>query len=209
MRIPKAIGLAAIATVLGAAAFLRLAPTVFSRVPRVLAQTSGTESTTEEPSVFTPAHRTVLDAFRDFFDMRRQPVQPIAYTHKVHLANGMQCLNCHTGVDTGPDATIPSVKLCMMCHQVIAADRPEIKKLTAYFQRGEDIPWQRVYDYSPEFHVKFNHAPHIRAGVECKVCHGDMTQQTVAVRKVDLTMGYCLDCHRQKKASTDCTTCHY
>ncbi len=167
------------------------------------------QSAAPSSTVFTPAHRTALDAVRDFFGRRRTPVQPIAYTHKVHLAKGMQCINCHTGVDTGPDAELPSVKLCMACHQFIAADRPEIRKLAAYFERGEDIPWQRVYNYSQSAHVKFNHAPHIRAGVDCKSCHGDMTQQTVAVRAVDLNMGYCLDCHKQRKASVDCTTCHF
>lgn len=150
-----------------------------------------------------------MDAVRDFFDVRRVPVQPIAFTHKAHLAAGMQCTDCHAGVDQGPDAAIPSVKLCMTCHQVIATDKPEIKKVAAYFQRGEEIPWQRVYNYSPLEHVKFNHAPHIRAGVDCKTCHGDMTQQTVAVRAVNLTMGACNQCHRLKHAPTDCTTCHF
>ena len=175
-----------------------------AEVGRASAQSAAPSST-----VFTPAHRTALDAVRDFFGRRRTPVQPIAYTHKVHLAKGMQCINCHTGVDTGPDAELPSVKLCMACHQFIAADHREIRKLAAYFERGEDVPWQRVYDYSPSAHVKFNHAPHIRAGVDCKTCHGDMTRQTVAVRAVDMNMGYCLDCHKQKKASVDCTTCHF
>ena len=163
----------------------------------------------ESTGVFTTAHRTALDAVREFFGRHPVPVQPIAYTHKVHLANGMECVNCHTGVDTGPDAQLPSVKLCMMCHQVIATDKPEIKKLTAYAERGEDISWQRVYDYPPSSHVKFNHAPHIRAKVDCKTCHDDMTQQTVAVRKVDMTMGFCLDCHKQRNVSIDCTTCHF
>src|SRR2546426_8657021 len=81
-------------------------------VERAPAQSAAPSST-----VFTPAHRTALDAVRDFFGRRRTPVQPIAYTHKVHLANGMQCINCHTGVDTGPDAALPSVKLCMTCHR--------------------------------------------------------------------------------------------
>jgi hypothetical protein len=159
--------------------------------------------------VFTPAHPTVLDAMREFFNVRRDPVQPIAYTHKVHLANSMQCVDCHVQVEKGPVASIPGVEVCMTCHQAIATEKPEIKKLAAYQARGEDIPWQRVYDYPPSAHVKFNHAPHIRASVECKTCHGDMTQQTVAVRAVNLNMGFCLDCHKQKKASVDCITCHF
>jgi Cytochrome c7 and related cytochrome c len=159
--------------------------------------------------IFTPEHRTVSDAVREFFGSRSKPVQPIAYTHRVHLANGMQCTDCHVGVDQGPDARIPSVNFCMTCHQVIATDKPEIKKMAAYRARGEDIPWQRVYGFQPSAHVRFNHAPHIRAGVDCKLCHGDMTTQTIAERKVDHTMSFCITCHQQKGASIDCVTCHY
>ena len=159
--------------------------------------------------VFTPAHRTVGDAVREFFGVRSKVVQPIAYTHKIHLANGMQCTDCHVGVDRGPDARIPSVNFCMACHQVIATDKPEIKKLAAYRARGEDIPWQRVYGFEPSAHVKFNHAPHIRAGVDCAKCHGDMRTQTVAERKVDHTMGFCVECHRAQNAPVDCLTCHF
>ncbi len=176
-------------------------PSTSQRAP----EPSGAQSS----PVFTPAHRNVLDAIRDFFNRRPAPIQPVAYTHKVHLAKGMQCTDCHAGVETGPDAAIPSVKLCMTCHQVIATDRLEIKKVAAYMARGEEIPWQRVYDFSPSAHVKFNHAPHIRAKVACASCHGDMKQQTVAVRAVNLTMGYCINCHKQRKVSIDCTTCHF
>jgi len=177
--------------------------------PQVDAHRSAAQSAQQVSPIFTPAHRSVRDAIRDFFNRRSEPVQPIAYTHKVHLANSMQCTDCHTSVEQGPVASIPGVQLCMTCHQAIATEKPEIRKVAAYLARGEEIPWQRVYDYSPSAHVKFNHAPHIRAGVECKSCHGDMTQQTVAVRTVNLTMGYCLDCHRARKASIDCVTCHY
>lgn len=163
----------------------------------------------QDTGVYTPAHPTVFDAVKEFFNSRPTPVQPIAFTHKVHLANGLQCTNCHVGVDEGPDARIPSVNFCMTCHQVIAKDKPEIKKVAAYRARGEDIPWQRVYGFEPSAHVKFNHAPHIRAGVQCAACHGDMTTQTVAERKVDHTMGFCIQCHKQEKASIDCVTCHF
>src|SRR5207248_6859085 len=179
------------------------------RRPMLPEQIQPAASAGQGSATFTPAHRTALDAMRDFLGRRPAPVQPIAYTHKVHLAAGLQCLNCHTGADSGPDAQLPGVRFCMACHQIIAADRPEIKKLAAYLERGEDIPWQRVYNYTSYAHVKFNHAPHTRAGIDCKSCHGDMTKQTVAVRVIDLNMGYCLDCHKQKNASVDCLTCHY
>jgi len=159
---------------------------------------------------FTTAHPSVLSAARDYFDEYPTHVkQPIAFTHKIHLEHGMQCTDCHKGVASGPDATIPNVSLCMTCHQVIATDKPEIKKVAAYQKRGEQIPWHRVYWFYQSAHVKFRHGPHIRAGVGCVTCHGDMRQQTVAVRKAGLDMGFCVGCHRMHKAPTDCTTCHF
>jgi len=163
----------------------------------------------EGSEVFTTAHPTVIDSFRSLLGLRREPVQPIAFTHTVHLANGLECDNCHMGTDSGPQASLPSVKFCMSCHMVIAVDRPEIKKIAAYQARGEEIPWVRVYDYDALAHVRFNHAPHIRAQVACSTCHGDMNKQTTAKRVVDLNMGYCISCHQQRKASVECVTCHY
>jgi hypothetical protein len=159
--------------------------------------------------IFTPGHPTFRSALVDFLQIRSEPVQPIAFTHKVHLANNLTCEVCHTGVTQGPQAGIPSAKFCMACHLVIAKDKPEIQKLTAIVGRGEDVARQRVYDYSPLSHVRFNHAPHIRAGVACANCHGDVSQQTVAVKAVNLNMGYCVACHTEKKAPLDCQTCHY
>ena len=159
--------------------------------------------------VFTTAHPSAASAVTDFLDFHpTHPVQPVAYTHKVHLANGLQCETCHVGVDQGPDGRIPGVTSCMTCHQVIDTDNAEIKKIAAYAQRGEEIPWVRVYDYNKSAHVKFNHAPHIRAGVQCASCHGDMTTQTTAERKVNLNMGFCIECHRAKQVSVDCELCH-
>jgi hypothetical protein len=159
---------------------------------------------------FTTAHPDLLAAAKDFADDYPTNVQqPIAFTHKAHLEHHMKCANCHQGVASGPDATIPNVKLCMICHLVIATDKPEIKKVAAYQKKGEQIPWRRVYWFYQSAHVKFRHGPHIRADVDCATCHGDMKDQTVAVRKAGLDMGFCVGCHRVHKAPTDCTTCHY
>jgi hypothetical protein len=160
--------------------------------------------------VFTTAHPTAALAVKDFLDFHPEhPVQPIAFTHAVHLANGLQCEFCHVGVDQGPEAQIPGVALCMTCHIAIDADKPVIKKVAAYQARSEEIPWVRVYNYSDSAHVRFNHAPHIRAGVSCATCHGDMTKQTTAERKVNVNMGFCVECHKQKQVSVDCETCHF
>ena len=135
--------------------------------------------------------------------------QPIAYSHRLHIERGLQCLDCHSNADMGTRATIPSVSKCMLCHARIAADKPEIKKIAAYAAAKREIPWERVYGFDPAALVKFQHAPHIRAKVQCAQCHGDMTQATTAQRLVKHTMGTCLSCHRQNHASEDCATCHY
>jgi hypothetical protein len=160
-------------------------------------------------SVFTPAHRTTADAARDFFAIRPAAVQPIPFPHKTHIAKKAVCADCHESADKGPIAGIPSVKTCMICHSQIATDKPLIKQVTGYADKGLEIPWQRVYGFTREAHVRFNHAPHIRASVDCKTCHGDLAAMTVAERAVDHNMGFCVNCHTQKKASNDCLTCHY
>ncbi|MGC4084920.1 MAG: cytochrome c3 family protein [Vicinamibacterales bacterium] len=76
-------------------------------------------------------------------------------------------------------------------------------------EKGLDLDWQRVYGFTQAAHVRFNHAPHIRANVECATCHGDVAHQTVARRNVDHNMGFCVTCHREKNVSNDCLTCHF
>ena len=160
-------------------------------------------------TVFTPAHRTFGEAVSHFFNRRPTPRQPIPFPHKIHLEKKAVCTDCHESVEKGPVAGIPSVKTCMICHSQIATDKPLIKEVTAYSEKGVEIPWQRVYGFTHEAHVRFNHASHVRANVECATCHGDLATQTVAERVVDHNMGFCVNCHTQKKASNDCLTCHY
>jgi len=135
--------------------------------------------------------------------------QPIAYSHKIHIDHGLRCLDCHSGADTGARAIIPSVSKCMLCHAKIATENPEVKKVAGFAAARREIPWERVYGFDPGALVRFQHAPHIRAGVPCARCHGDMTQAATAQLLVKHNMGTCLSCHRQNHASEDCTTCHY
>jgi hypothetical protein len=139
----------------------------------------------------------------------RAAVQPIAYSHKQHIALGLHCVDCHSSADTGAAATLPSVTKCMLCHAKIAASKPEIQKLAGYAAKKQEVPWQRVYGFDGEALVKFRHAPHFRAKIDCARCHGDMTQATTAEPLVKHTMGTCLSCHRQNKAPEDCAACHY
>ena len=161
-------------------------------------------------AVFTTAHQTAGDAFRDFFGVRPKVEQPIAFPHNVHVAKGLKCTEyCHASATKGPIAGLPSVETCMICHSAIATDRPLIQKITAIEAQHLDLSWQRVYGYSAQAHVRFNHAPHIRANVDCATCHGDVAKQTVAERVVDHNMGFCVNCHKTKNASNDCLTCHF
>jgi hypothetical protein len=135
--------------------------------------------------------------------------QPIAYSHKQHIALGLQCLDCHSSADTSAAATLPSVRKCMLCHAKLGATKPEIRKLAAFAASKREVPWRRVYGFPPESLVKFQHAPHARAKIACATCHGDMTQASTAELLVKHDMGTCLSCHRQYKATEDCTACHY
>lgn len=137
----------------------------------------------------------------------KSPVQPLAFSHKVHAGdNGIQCLYCHHYAPKSPVAGIPSVADCRSCHLFIAPDQPEIKKLMAYWDKGEGIPWIRINNV-PD-HVYFPHMMHIRAKIDCSVCHGRVAKMERVSRTASLKMGWCLDCHRQHKASIDCWTCH-
>jgi hypothetical protein len=135
--------------------------------------------------------------------------QPVAFSHRQHVALGLRCLDCHSSADTSAAASLPSVRKCMLCHAKLDASKPEIQKLAAYNAHKREVPWQRVYSFDPAALVKFPHAPHYRANIDCNRCHGDMAQAITAERVVKHTMGTCLSCHRQNRASEDCVSCHY
>lgn len=161
-------------------------------------------------ATYTSARPTFGAAVNDFLWKEGSPVQPIEFPHDIHIAKGLTCTEaCHESVTKGPVAGLPSVNTCLTCHSVIATDKERIKTITAMSEKGLDLAWQRVYKFAEPAHVKFNHAPHIRNGVECSTCHGDIAHQTVAQRNVTLGMGFCVSCHREKNAPNDCLTCHY
>jgi hypothetical protein len=164
----------------------------------------------DRAEVFTPARPDFISAARDFAGIRPAAVQPLEFPHNVHVAQGLTCTDyCHESAAKGPVAGLPSLTTCMVCHQAIATDRPRIQQLAALEAKGQDVAWQRVYGYTAEAHVRFDHAPHVRAKVDCATCHGAIAEQTVAERNVDLTMGFCVNCHQERQASNECVACHY
>jgi Zn ribbon nucleic-acid-binding protein len=133
--------------------------------------------------------------------------QPIPFSHKQHAVNAhLQCADCHTLAPSGEVYSVPTGKTCMACHSVIAKNSEAIKELKAYVDENEPVPWIRVYEI-PSF-VEFNHKTHINAGAKCSVCHGDVAARDRLWRETDLSMTGCVNCHREKAASTNCTTCH-
>lgn len=145
---------------------------------------------------------------------RQGPKQPIAYSHKIHAGKlGMDCRYCHYGAYKSQWANIPAMSTCMGCHKMAMTDRPEIQKLTAYAERGENIPWVKVHSL-PD-HVKFNHKRHLAAGLPCQQCHGPVQEMDVVYQYSSLKMGWCVDCHRKYEkdpkftATLDCVACHH
>jgi len=142
------------------------------------------------------------------------PKQPINYSHKTHAGKlKMYCRYCHYGAYKSAWANLPAMSTCMGCHKIAVADRPEIQKLTAYYERGEQIPWVKVH-YLPDY-VKFNHKRHMAAGFACQECHGPIQEMDRVYQYSSLKMGWCVSCHRKylddpkHPASMDCLTCHH
>ncbi|HSC36552.1 MAG TPA: c-type cytochrome [Chitinophagaceae bacterium] len=153
-----------------------------------------------------------------------QPEQPIFYSHKVHAGtNQISCLYCHGGAFEGKHANIPSVNMCMNCHMTIneysgeklyredgteVNGTAEIQKIYAasgwdpkakkYAEVKKPIEWTKIHNL-PD-HVFFSHAQHTRAGkVQCQTCHGPIQEMNEVKQFADLSMGWCINCHRESK----------
>ncbi len=144
-----------------------------------------------------------------WYARRRAPDQPIAFSHRIHVSKvGLQCTFCHRYADKSAFAGVPSVQRCMSCHKAVAVDRPEVRKLSEYWEEKEPIPWNRVYRIRKRKYVYFTHKRHVKAGIECSNCHGEVGVMD-KVRKVhSLEMGWCITCHKSRSAPIDCLTCH-
>jgi mono/diheme cytochrome c family protein len=147
------------------------------------------------------------------------PVQPIPFSHKIHAGdNKIDCNYCHTGVRKAKHANIPSVNICMNCHNSIKVESPEIQKIHKHAgydvetktydeSKASPIEWIRVHNL-PDL-AYFNHSQHVKVGgVECQECHIGIEEMDGYVEKTsELTMAWCIDCHRSK--SIDKTNPYY
>ena len=131
-----------------------------------------------------------------------QPTQPIAFSHKVHAGQyEIDCNYCHTGVNISKSANIPSVNICMNCHNAINTDKPEIQKILTAYEENRPIEWVRVHNL-PDL-AYFNHKQHVAiGGLDCATCHGPIEEMDVVYQYSELTMGWCINCHRETEVSS-------
>jgi len=141
-----------------------------------------------------------------------QPTQPIAFSHKLHAGQyEIDCNYCHTGVRISKNANIPSANICMNCHVEIKQESPEIQKIYAaldydpksreYGNDQKPIEWIRIHNL-PDL-AYFNHSQHVKVGgIECQTCHGEIQEMEVVAQASPLTMGWCIECHRETQVKT-------
>lgn len=121
--------------------------------------------------------------------------QPVVFDHRHHVADDrIDCRYCHTTVETAASAGIPSADRCMGCHGQIWSDSDLLEPVRESYFTGRPIAWRRVHRL-PDF-VFFDHSVHVANGVGCETCHGRVDRMARIYQVAPLTMGWCLDCHR-------------
>ena len=121
--------------------------------------------------------------------------QPVPFSHKHHVGEeGIDCRYCHTSVENSPFAGLPPTTTCMTCHSQLFANAPMLAPVRASLAQHKPIHWQRVHRL-PDY-VYFDHSIHIAKGVGCTTCHGQVETMPLMRQDAPLTMGWCLDCHR-------------
>ena len=135
-----------------------------------------------------------------------QPEQPIPFSHAIHAGQlRMDCRYCHNTVFDAAHAAVPPTATCVNCHSpadekgisalaAVHADSEKLAPLHESWKTGKSVAWKRVHNL-PEF-VFFNHAAHVNAGVSCKTCHGRIDQMEVVAVHEELSMAWCVRCHR-------------
>ena len=128
-------------------------------------------------------------------DVGYMPEQPIPFSHALHAGEmGMDCRYCHQTVEQAAHAAVPSTETCMACHSNVALKSEKLKPLHKSWETNTPVEWIRVHDL-PDY-VYFDHSAHLHAGVGCVSCHGRIDQMEVVYQEEPLSMGWCLDCHR-------------
>jgi len=121
--------------------------------------------------------------------------QPVQFDHRHHVVDDrIDCRFCHQTVETAASAGYPATEVCMACHSQVWNTAPILEQVRSSYFTNQPIRWHRVHRL-PQF-VYFNHSIHVNKGVGCAECHGRVDQMPLVEQTRDLTMGWCLDCHR-------------
>lgn len=135
-----------------------------------------------------------------FTDVGYAPEQPVAFSHQLHAGEmGMDCRYCHTTVEVAAHAAVPPTQTCMNCHVAVQPESPALAPVRAAYATGDAIEWVKVH-MLPDY-AYFNHSVHVAAGVGCVSCHGRIDQMPIVAQQEPLSMGWCLDCHREPDAN--------
>lgn len=130
-----------------------------------------------------------------YTDAGYRPKQPVPFSHALHAGDmGIDCRYCHNTVERSPHAAIPPTQTCMNCHSQVWTEAELLAPVRESFRTDQAIRWTRVHDL-PDF-VYFDHSIHLAKGVGCSSCHGRVHEMPLMWAESDLTMGWCLDCHR-------------
>ncbi len=130
-----------------------------------------------------------------FIEVGYKPRQPVPYSHELHVGElGLDCRYCHAQVEVSPLATVPPTQVCMNCHQSVLRDDPKLAPIRASIASGLPMEWVRIHKL-PDY-AYFSHRAHVHAGVGCVTCHGRIDQMVEVAQAEPLSMGWCLDCHR-------------
>lgn len=132
----------------------------------------------------------------EFTDVGYAPTQPVPYSHKLHVDKlGLDCQYCHTSVWDSKQANIPATQTCMNCHNQVLTDSDKLAPIRESWETGEPVEWVRVHNLAD--YAYFNHAAHVNVGVGCESCHGRVDKMDIVYQAEPLSMGWCLDCHRE------------
>jgi Cytochrome c7 and related cytochrome c len=123
------------------------------------------------------------------------PIQPVPFSHQHHVSGlGIDCRYCHTSVEVSSNAGLPATETCMTCHSQIWTNAAMLAPVRQSLAENKPLRWRRVYTL-PDY-VYFDHSIHVAKGVGCTECHGPIGDMPLTRRATDMTMRWCLDCHR-------------
>jgi hypothetical protein len=184
---------------------MRPAYSTFAASVLLLAGLASTTQTAQNSA--PPADKRASPGLADALFVPTPPEQPVPFSHKLHVAQGLDCAACHTMPEPGEQATFPATATCMSCHATIKTDSPHIRRLASYPEQEKPLPWVRVYRL-PDY-VWFSHKEHLAVNsVTCENCHGKVQDLEVMKKVKDLSMASCMDCHKETAASNACSFCH-